>query len=179
MPLLLLVLIVVPIAEIAVFIQVGQWIGLWPTILGILFSAVLGVALLRRQGLRTVRDAQATMRRDELPVRQLFDGLCLFLAGALLLTPGFITDTLGFLLLIPPLRAVIGRWLWDSLRRSGGFVVTTAGAGGAGPRYRPGGDPRVIDAEYREVDGTEPPDDRAASGELPPGGSRWGRRDDR
>lgn len=175
MPVLLLALIVVPIAEIAVFIEVGRWVGLWPTLLGIVLSAVIGAALLRRQGLKTVRDAQAALRRDELPVRQLFDGLCLFLAGAFLLTPGFITDTVGFLLLVPPVRAAIGRRLWEALRRRGRVTVTT-------PGRRPGraAGAEVIDAEYRELDDeadAREPDDAV---DLPPlRGSRWGHRRDR
>jgi|HigsolmetaAR203D_1030402.scaffolds.fasta_scaffold00104_27 UPF0716 protein FxsA len=148
MPLVLLALLVLPIAEIAVFIQVGDLIGLWPTVLGVVLTAFLGAAILRRQGMRTLQDSQNALRRDESPVRQLFHGFCLFLAGALLLVPGFITDAIGLLLLIPPVRDVLGRWLWEVLRRNASVTVSMQGVRSGGPRRGS----TIIEGEYREVD---------------------------
>ncbi|MFQ5974043.1 MAG: FxsA family protein, partial [Alphaproteobacteria bacterium] len=90
--LLLLVLVGVPLIEIAVFIQVGGIIGLWPTIAVVVLTAVIGAALLREQGSATLTRAQREMAERRIPVRELFDAVCLLLAGALLLTPGFVTD---------------------------------------------------------------------------------------
>jgi UPF0716 protein FxsA len=179
MPLLLIALIVVPLAEIAVFIQVGGWIGLAPTLLAVVLTAVLGAVLLRRQGLHTVQEAQAKLNRQEAPIRELFDGLCLFAAGALLLTPGFLTDIVGFALLVPEIRLRIARLLWQRLvergtakahthrfdrgfDRSSGYGESfgQSGHGDAAksnPRDAEGGP--VIDAEFEEVEpGRTPPD---------------------
>ena len=145
-----LAFIVVPVAEIALFIVVGQHIGLWLTLAGILITAVLGATLLRRQGLRTLQEAQARLSRGEAPVRQLFDGLCLFVAGAFLLTPGFLTDVAGFILLVPGFRQILGGALWRLLQRRG--MVTNATM--QTPGYR--GETGTVDAEYEVVDPSEP-----------------------
>lgn len=161
MALVLLALILVPIAEIAVFIQVGGLIGLGPTLLCIVLSAVLGLWLLRRQGLKTVRDAQASLNRNEAPVRELIDGVCLFFAGAFLLTPGFITDAIGFLLMIPPVRHWAGAAAMRYFRTHGRMTIVTPG----GPPRSPGR-PDVIDGDYQEVNDSD--------GDLPPAKeSRW------
>jgi UPF0716 protein FxsA len=163
--LILLAFIAVPIAEIAVFIQAGDLIGLWPTIALVILTAIIGTAMLRQQGLATLGRLRSTMDRGELPVRELFDGACLLLAGALLLTPGFLTDAVGFLLLVPPVRAIVGAAIWQRMQRSGNFSVHVGGVhGGAQGGHRPtgggaGGGP-VVDAEYEVVE-PEP-------GELPP-----------
>lgn len=192
MPLILIALIVVPLAEIAVFIQVGGWIGLAPTLLTVVLTAVLGAVLLRRQGLQTVQEAQAKLNRQEPPIRELFDGVCLFAAGAFLLTPGFLTDAVGFALLVPPIRLWIARKLWHRLMasphyRSGGQSGGQSGGsgawwGGSGARNRDEADAGpVIDADFEEIH----PQDRAATsdaaendplGTPPRERSRWGRR---
>ncbi|MCZ6846407.1 MAG: FxsA family protein, partial [Alphaproteobacteria bacterium] len=84
----LLAFIGVPLVEIALFIKVGGLIGLWPTIAIVIATAVAGTALIRRQGLNTLQRAQQEMDAQRLPVRELFDGICLIFAGAMLLTPG-------------------------------------------------------------------------------------------
>ena len=145
-----LAFIIIPVAEIALFIVVGQHIGLWLTLAGILITAVLGATLLRHQGLHTLREAQARLGRGEAPVRQLFDGLCLFVAGAFLLTPGFLTDIAGFILLVPGFRQILGGALWRMLQRRG-MVMNAAMHTSA---Y--GGEPGAVDAEYRVVDPPEP-----------------------
>lgn len=124
---LLLLFIAVPIVEIAVFIQVGGWIGLWPTLGLILLTAILGSWQLRLQGLATVARARRQMDRGEIPARELFDGLCLLFAGALLLTPGFVTDLAGASLFLPPVRDWLRRRLGHHLE-----ARATAGAAGAG-----------------------------------------------
>lgn len=108
MPLLLLSLfIAMPLVEIGVFIEVGSAIGLWPTLGAIVLTAIVGSALIRHQGLAIFGQARESFAAGQLPVREIFEGICLLLAGAFLLTPGFVTDGLGALLLIPPFRDLI------------------------------------------------------------------------
>lgn len=104
MPILFLVFVLVPIIEIALFIQAGDWFGLAPTLMMIVVTAVIGVSLLRRQGLSTLYKAQEKMNHGEIPAMEMVEGIMLAVAGALLITPGFFTDTVGFLLLIPAIR---------------------------------------------------------------------------
>lgn len=172
----LLLILLLPILEIVGFIQVGDWIGAGPTIGLLALSAVVGVLLVRHQGLASLTRAQAAAARGEAPIGTVLDGFCAVLAGILLIIPGFLTDILGIVLLIRPLRRGIGRWL---LGRMGTgmpvFTTTTAGrpgfgagnfgAGGFdgpgfgadGPRqtddpFRPTpGVPGVIDGDYRDV----------------------------
>jgi len=99
--LLLIAFIAVPVIEIAVFIEVGGWIGLWPTIGVVILTAIIGTGLLRQQGISILFRIQENLEANKLPVRELFDGVCLVIAGAFLLTPGFVTDSLGFALFVP------------------------------------------------------------------------------
>ena len=106
---LLLLFIIVPTVEIALFIEVGGEIGILPTVLLTFATAVAGTAMLRIQGLGTLRRAEAAMARDEPPVAELVDGIGLLLAGLLLLIPGFATDAIGLLLFVPPVRQLLAR----------------------------------------------------------------------
>lgn|SRR5690606_251294 len=158
---LIVAFLLIPVAEIAVFIQVGDLVGLGPTLLGIFLTAILGAALVRRQGFETLRRSRASFDRNELPVAELFDGLCLLAAGALLLTPGFLTDAVGFLLLLPPLRGLLRRLLWAELQRRGATVhVRRSATAPGGPRH-PGGwpsgrsDGEVIEGEFVDVSDEE------------------------
>ena len=108
--LLLAAFILVPLIEIGLFIEIGGWLGLWPTLGLILLTAFVGTALLRQQGLATLRRAQSQLDSGQLPAKELFDGVCLLAGGLLLLTPGFFTDAVGFALLIPPFRDVLRRF---------------------------------------------------------------------
>lgn len=104
MPILFFVFVIVPIIEIAIFMQAGEWFGLAPTLVTIVLTAVIGVSILRQQGLSTLYKAQQKMNRGEIPAMEMVEGIMLAVAGALLITPGFFTDSVGFLLLIPGLR---------------------------------------------------------------------------
>jgi UPF0716 protein FxsA len=141
----------IPIIEIAVFISVGGRIGLWPTLAIIVATAAAGSWLLRIQGLATLQRAQATFQRGEVPVAEVFDGLCLLLAGALLLTPGFVTDTIGFLLFLPPIRHFLARRAWQTLSARGGVHIHTTGGAEPGPHPQDGSGPTVIEGEFEEV----------------------------
>ncbi|WP_372397870.1 FxsA family protein [Azospirillum sp. HJ39] len=173
----LLLILLLPILEIVGFIQVGDWLGAGPTIGLLILSAVVGVLLVRHQGLASLTRAQAAAARGEAPIGTVLDGFCAVLAGILLIIPGFLTDLLGLVLLIRPLRRGIGRWLLGRL--GAGLPVFTAGQAGFGGHgsgrgfgnAAPGGfgadDPRhtapntagdpfrpapgVIDGDYRDV----------------------------
>lgn len=152
--LILLLFIAVPLAEIALLIKIGEVIGVVPTVGLVVLTAVIGVALLKRQGLAAMAEAQRALDAGELPVDSVIDGVCLLVAGAFLLTPGLITDTAGFLLLVPALRRRLGRWALARLAGSG--VVAVHVAGGA-RRPGPHGPGPVIEGEFEEVEERRPP----------------------
>jgi len=104
---LFLLFIIVPIIEIYLLIEVGGVIGAGWTIFAILLTAVIGVSLLRVQGATTLLRAQANMAKGQLPAMEMMEGMALAASGFLLLTPGFFTDTIGFLLLTPILRRAL------------------------------------------------------------------------
>lgn len=115
MPLLLLLFIVVPLVELYVLLQVGQAIGVLPTIALLIADSVLGSLLMRSQGRAVWRRFNAALQSGRPPAREVLDGALVIFGGALLLTPGFATDVLGLLLLLPPTRAVVRRLLVRSL----------------------------------------------------------------
>ena len=106
-PLIVVLFLAVPIVEIYLLIQVGQVIGAGWTIMLVVLTAVIGVWLLRIQGLSTLTRAQQKLQANELPAREIIEGMALVVAGAFLLTPGFFTDAIGFLLLFPPTRIAL------------------------------------------------------------------------
>lgn len=147
--LILLIIIGMPVLEIAVFIQAGDIVGLWPTLAMIVATGLAGGLLLRIQGYGVVRRIRAQVDEGRPPVREMLDGLCIFAAGLLLLTPGFITDTIGFLLFLPPVRSLIAALVAARLvmhvatMRGGGFP--SGGPGG------PAAGGTVIDGEFETV----------------------------
>lgn len=123
-PILLLAFIFVPIIEIGLFIQVGGFLGLWPTIALVLITAFVGASLVRSQGIQTLMSVQGRLEQGEIPAQQIFEGVMLAVAGVLLLTPGFMTDALGMLVLLPAPRAAIAKYLMSKM------VVKTMHGGG-------------------------------------------------
>lgn len=111
MPLLVVLFVVVPLVELFVLLQVGQAIGVLPTIALLLADSVLGAVLMRSQGRAVWRRFNAALGAGRLPGREVADGVLVIFGGALLLTPGFVTDALGIVLLAPPTRAVLRRVL--------------------------------------------------------------------
>jgi len=163
---LLLAMIGVPIVEITVFIEVGGRIGLWPTLATIILTAMVGTALLRQQGLATLYRARESLEANRFPVAEVFEGLCLLVAGALLLTPGFVTDAAGLILFVPAVRAALRRALGRYLLASGRIEVwaeTSAPSPAAGGR----GGAAVIDGEYREVPPRDGDPDNGDGGDPP------------
>jgi UPF0716 protein FxsA len=136
-PLLLVVaFIVVPLLELYVIIQVGQVIGPWWTILILLADSILGSLLLRSQGRTVWRRFNAVMREGRVPHREILDGVMIIFGGALLLTPGFLTDVLGVLLLLPPTRAAIRRGMARLLSRR--LVLSVGGPTAAAATFAGG-----------------------------------------
>ena len=99
-----LLFFIIPLVEIYFLIQVGEQIGAWKTVLLVIVTAIIGVTLLRQQGLRTLLKANQAMQAGQMPAQELFDGFILAAVGILLVTPGFFTDAIGFLLLVPSIR---------------------------------------------------------------------------
>ncbi|MDH3263146.1 MAG: FxsA family protein [Paracoccaceae bacterium] len=153
---LFLLFIAVPLIEIALFIQVGGWIGLWPTLAVVVLTAIIGTYLVRRQGLRALEDLRRAFEELGDPARPLAHGAMILFAGALLLTPGFFTDSVGVLLLIPAVRDAVLHWLARRVR------VETFAYGTRPKPTEPPGD--VIEGEYRELPPGQRPTHR-------PGGS--------
>jgi UPF0716 protein FxsA len=137
---LVLLFIAVPLAELAVIIQVGQAIGVWWTIALLLADSLLGSWLMRHQGRVTWRRFNEALQAGRVPTREVLDGALVIFGGALLLTPGFITDILGLVLLVPPSRALVRALL---ARRLAHRMVVSAG------RRRPRSD---ADVEGTAVD---------------------------
>lgn len=168
---LLAAFIVLPLIEIWVFIEIGAEIGAFSTIAVCVLTAVVGMAMLRVQGFATLMRARGQMDEGILPAKELFDGLCLLVAGAFLLTPGFVTDIFGFLLLVPAfrdfLRALVGRRLETHATVHVGPELGGGGGGGA-PRRGPRGG-TVIEGEFEEVDpDADAPDTNGGDGRDDP-----------
>jgi len=140
---LFLAFLAVPLIEIALFIQVGGAIGLWPTLGIVILTAILGTWLVRSQGIMAMGNLRNSFSRLDDPTEPLAHGAMILLAGALLLTPGFFTDAIGFALLVPSLRkAVI-----NSLRKH----VHVQNFDIGGPEHRPPQGEDVIEGEFHEV----------------------------
>lgn len=119
---LLLIFIAIPLVEIALLIKIGQVIGFWATIALIIATAAIGTWLLHAQGMQTLRRVMSSMDEGKPPITPVLEGFLLLVAGLLLLTPGILTDTLGFILLVPPVRVLIVRYGLNRI-----FAVTVAG----------------------------------------------------
>ena len=133
MAILVALFIVVPIVELYVIIQIGSLIGVWPTIALLLADAVLGSLLLRHQGRGAWRRFNAALAERRFPGREVADGLLIAVGGTLLLTPGFVTDILGAIFLIPPTRAIVRRLLRGYMGKRFAVVGVGSMGGGSGP----------------------------------------------
>jgi UPF0716 protein FxsA len=157
MPVLLFVLfIVVPIVELYVLIQIGQAIGILPTIALLIVDSILGAALMRSQGRAAWRRFNLAIAEGRVPGREVIDGVLVIFGGALLLTPGFLSDFLGLFLLLPPTRAIVRSVL---VRRFGARLVASAAQGAqtrifsfGGPRAPGAPGPRGFGADGRGTD---------------------------
>lgn len=154
---LFIAFLTVPLIEIALFIQVGGLIGLWPTLAIVVITAIIGTIMVRAQGVRALSELQGSFARAANPAEPLLHGAMILIAGALLLTPGFFTDAVGFALLIPAVRRAAFAYLRDRIKvHSEGFDR----------QQREWRDQQsgVYEGEYHEVDPER---------EKLPGGSGW------
>jgi UPF0716 protein FxsA len=110
-PVFFLAFIVVPLIEIFIFSEAGSIIGGWNVVLIVLLTGFIGAWCVRTQGLSTLLSAQHKLNNAEIPTEEIINGICIVIAGLLLITPGFLTDFIGFMLFIPPVRGVIWGWL--------------------------------------------------------------------
>lgn len=144
---LFVVFLALPLIEIALFIIVGGWLTLWPTLGLVILSAIAGVLLMRWQGLKVVAELRGDMGQLKDPLSPLAHGAMIVLAGLLLIAPGFFTDMIGLLLMIPAVRAFIIRHVGSRIQ------VQSFGV----PPSRARSDITVIDGEYYEMDENIPP----------------------
>ena len=143
---LFLAFVAVPLIEIALFIQVGGAIGLWPTLGIVVLTAVLGTWLVRTQGAMAMGQLRSSFSRLDDPTEPLAHGAMILIAGALLLTPGFFTDAVGFALLMPPVRQAAFRHVRSRVN------VQRFEMGPNGPQQHRPGRADIIEGEYEEVD---------------------------
>ena len=143
----LLILLTMPILEIFTFIATIEEIGFLNAFFLCILTAVIGVALVQKQGLDTLTRGQRALNDGLFPAQELFDGLCLFVAGACLIVPGFITDTIGFLLLVPPVRKIVQDYV---LRHMDVKIHAASASYGRGPA----GD--VVEGTFERVDEPAP-----------------------
>ncbi|GAE30116.1 FxsA family protein [Halalkalibacter hemicellulosilyticus] len=125
---LILLLIVVPALEVGLLILSGYALGIWPTIILIISTGVLGAWLAKREGLQALKVAQLQMQQGQLPNNVILDGLCILVGGVVLLTPGFLTDAFGFFLLIPKTRGYVKAFLTRIIHKmiqNGNFIIMT------------------------------------------------------
>ncbi len=158
---LVIAFLIVPIVEIYLIVQVDAAIGGWETLGLLVLDSLIGAWLVRREGFSILARVQAALGRGELPTNELIDGMLVLFAGALMLTPGFLTDGLGFLLLLPPTRAVVRNAL--KARFSGRITV----GGATGSPFGAGfGDPRFTDVPSTDVTDDDAEGDDDASGPI-------------
>ena len=122
---LLILFILVPVAELYLFLTLGEQLGLGNTLAIIFVTAILGAALTKSQGRRAMLKFQQATNEGRMPAREAMDGLMILLAGAVLITPGFLTDAVGFLLLVPPFRSIVAGYLGKHLK--GKIQIVTPG----------------------------------------------------
>lgn len=139
LPVLILIFIFIPLIEIYLIIEIGSVIGAFATVLAIAFTAILGISLIRIQGFSTMKKAQQAMDKGVLPATEMIEGVMLLIAALMLLIPGFFTDTLGFLLLIPPIRHILASRIASTSQLNARF------------NKRSPADGSYIDGEYEDM----------------------------
>jgi UPF0716 protein FxsA len=140
---ILLILLIIPFIELYLLLEVGSFLGVFPTIFMIVFTGVLGVWLFRQQGFATLKRFQDSVNRGEVPAYEMIEGPILLIGGALLIAPGFFTDILGFACLIPPLRKAIAKYVIEH------YLVT---AQPGSPFSQPTKERAAIEGEFRKED---------------------------
>ncbi len=148
MPFLVLLFILVPTLELILLIKLGSVVGVLPTVAIVFFTAVLGASLLRREGFSTLMKARQRLDSGQVPANELVEGALLVMSGAFLLTPGFITDTVGFACLVPSLRRQMAAAILKRVTLQMGSVAMTTSASGPAAQSRD----NVIEGEFQRRD---------------------------
>lgn len=143
----IVIFLVIPFMELAIFASVSEHIGIWTTLSLAFITAIIGGLLVKYQGLQTIFSMRQAMDQGKMPLSEIFDGFCLVAAGALLITPGFLTDSIGFALLVPPIRTFLRHLIKNHTQ--------WAVSGGEWAVKR--GDSDIIEGEYEHVDGDKSP----------------------
>lgn len=136
----LIIFVVVPLLELMVFAHVSKFIGLFTALILAFLTAIIGGAIVRHQGLQTISSMQKAARAGQIPLNELFDGFCLIAAGATLITPGFITDAIGFLLLMPAVRGALRGYIKNHTNWAASMHTS---------QHTP--DPTIIEGEYEDL----------------------------
>ena len=157
-PILLILFLIIPIIEIYALLKVGDIIGAFPTIILVVLTAVIGAGLLRQQGLSTLARLQQNMGQGKLPAQEMIEGVLLAVGGALLMTPGFVTDTMGFLCLLPFSRKFIAQ---NIMKRSADKLKVGVSAQMGGFTYQSANDKaphdaNIVEGEFTEVEENSP-----------------------
>jgi len=134
--------LIIPFVEIYLLLQIGGIVGVFPTIALVVLTAIIGAGLLRQQGLATWQRFQDNLAKGTLPAYEMVEGPILLVGGALLLTPGFFTDVIGFACLIPPMRKKIAQYIIEKRLVQAGVP----------PHQQPKSQPDVIEGEFRKED---------------------------
>ena len=171
LPLLFLVFILLPIAELWLIIEIGGSIGVGPTLALLIIDSLIGAALARSQSRVAWERFNIALAEGRIPAKEVFNGAMIILGGALLLTPGFITDIFGLILLIPPTRAVVRAFLARLAGRRGAVAFRVAEFGYA---KRPGGGPRPGQSYDYEGSASEVTEPAPELGPGPPTGEERG-----
>jgi len=160
-PIFTVLFLVVPILEIYLLLEVGALIGAFPTIILVVLTAVIGAGLLRQQGISTLARLQQNMSQGKLPAQEILEGVLLAVGGALLMTPGFVTDTMGFLCLLPFSRKFIAQAIMkrsaDKMKagvnaQMGGFTYSSYHSSQTDSPH----DPNVVEGEFSEIEENPP-----------------------
>lgn len=144
---LFIIFVVVPIIEIALFVEVGGFIGLWPTLAIVVLTALAGSTLLRSQGVATLANLQNSLRTGRDPINPIAHGALILVAGVLLLTPGFFTDAIGLSLMIPQVRVWVIKWIGHRIAQGEIKIYSNINAA---PRRRQ--DDNTLDGDYTVID---------------------------
>ena len=148
------IFVLVPLMEIAIFIEFSEAFGIWTTVTLILVSALIGGKLFQSQGLHTLQNAVASTEKNLFPAQEVFAGACIFLASLLLITPGILTDLLGLALFSPPCRRYLGLKILQFFRGHSDFRSYADVKNNTKNKYQSG---QTIETNYREVVEEDPP----------------------
>ena len=137
----------IPLIEVILFITIGKYIGLWNTIFIIIITGVIGAVLVKSQGISILNKALEEIKLNKIPIMSIFEGIAIFVAGAFLLTPGFLTDTLGCVLLIPKTRNLIIFYITSYLKKKAVYKKKTT--------YYSNEENKIFEGKFEEIKDSE------------------------